>query len=116
MRPITISEMDRRFKYVAPDDDRRKRHEAVGAHTLELAVKLLTFCPNPSRELSLALTHLEQVRMYANMAIATNVEVRVDAADCDPTADNPMGLEVPANPDQARKEYEDRMGKGDDDE
>lgn len=46
-------------------------HQAVRLSCMELADRLVELCPE-SRELSLALTNLEQVMMWANAAIARN--------------------------------------------
>lgn len=70
---LKTMEIERRFTFVPPDKARAKQHAAVGEACKTMAHYLNGELP-PSREASLALTHLEQVRMYANMAIATNVE------------------------------------------
>lgn len=68
----TDAELEGRFRYHPPtNDDQRQRHHLVSEKTLELAKLLRDVCP-PSRGLSLALTELELVRMWANQAIATN--------------------------------------------
>ena len=66
-------EIERRFEFVAPDTQRKAKHQLVGKITKNTAMELDEVLPD-SREKSLAFTHLEQVRMYANMAIATNVQ------------------------------------------
>lgn len=67
-----FDELKRRFLYRAPRDDAaRKHHEDVSKLTLALAEELCDICP-PGRNLSLALTALEDVRMRANAAIAVD--------------------------------------------
>jgi hypothetical protein len=63
-------EMLRRFTYVAPDEDARTKHADVNASTLQLAAHLEELLP-PGRETALALTALQECRMWANAAIAT---------------------------------------------
>lgn len=66
----TEEELRKRFFYRPARDDQAKRnHEAVSELTFSLAVTLCSICP-PGRNLSLALTALEDVRMRANAAIA----------------------------------------------
>ncbi len=59
------------FTYHAPKGNQAGRYEQVRAQALTLAGMFTTLCP-PSRELSLALTNLEQAVMWANAAIARN--------------------------------------------
>lgn len=68
MKP-TDEELDNRFRYHKPDAEKSQRHSAVTELTLQLAKELRDLCPE-GRNLSLALTHLEDVRMRANAAIA----------------------------------------------
>lgn len=63
------SEIDRRFSYHAPTETTRVYHEIVGELILKLAHQLDEILP-AGREKSLVLTHLEDVRMRANQAIA----------------------------------------------
>lgn len=68
----TDEELVRRFLYHPPRDEQAKmNHAKVSAWTLELARYLVAVCP-PGRNLSLALTDLESVRMRANAAIAVD--------------------------------------------
>lgn len=68
----TENELHKRFFFHRPrDDEAVRRHELVSALTFELACKLCTICP-PGRNLALALTALEEVRMRANAAIAVD--------------------------------------------
>lgn len=64
------------FKYHPPKPElnQPERYERIRAKAGELAHMLITNCP-PSRELSLALTSLEQASMWANASIARNEPV-----------------------------------------
>ena len=59
------------FIYHAPTPEKGKRHEAVRAAARSLAIVMTDLCPE-SRELSLALTNVEEAMMWANAAIARN--------------------------------------------
>ena len=63
------TELDNRFRHHPPDAERVQKHAAVTELTLQLAKELRDLCPN-GRNLALALTHLEDVRMRANAALA----------------------------------------------
>lgn len=60
-----------RFTYHAPKDDQPARYERIRADALDFASLLVNNVPE-SRELSLALTNLEQAVMWANAGIARN--------------------------------------------
>jgi len=64
-------DLDRRFTYHPPKEDQPARYEQLRARARGLARDIMTFCPD-SRERSLALTHLDEVVMFANAAIARN--------------------------------------------
>ena len=71
-----ISEADKKkieaaFTYHAPKSDQPDRYIDLRDTAQALALKMTEFCP-PSRELSLALTNLEQAVMWANAGIARN--------------------------------------------
>lgn len=68
--PITEDELRNRMFYVRPDQDTIVRHKDVQEAAFEFAKALIKLCPNPSRELSLALSRVEEARMWANAAIA----------------------------------------------
>ena len=59
------------FTYHAPKGDQKHRYEDLRATGKFLAGKMIDHCPN-SRELSLALTKLEEAVMWANASIARN--------------------------------------------
>lgn len=68
MKP-TDDDLDNRFRYHRPGPDAIAKHAQVTELTLALAKQIRDICPD-GRNLSLALTHLEDVRMRANAAIA----------------------------------------------
>lgn len=59
------------WRYHAPKDDQAGRYEAINGSTRACAELILQACP-VSRERSLAITKLEEARMWANAAIAKN--------------------------------------------
>lgn len=59
------------FTYHPPKDGQVQRYAANRAAAKHLANQLAQTCP-PSRELSLALTKIEEAMMWANAAIARN--------------------------------------------
>ncbi len=69
MSKPTDDELRRRFFYHRPTTNTLPRFDAVNEATFALAKLLRDTCPE-GRNLSLALTHLEDVRMRANAAIA----------------------------------------------
>jgi hypothetical protein len=67
----TKNRIDNTFRYHAPEGDQAERYVRIREHCKALALTLTTNCP-PSRELSLALTHLEESCMWANASISRN--------------------------------------------
>lgn len=63
--------LDRIFTHHPPFGTQLGRYEMIRAAAREFATLLEQFCP-PSRELSSALTSLQQSAMWANAAIAIN--------------------------------------------
>ena len=63
--------IERDFTYHPPAAGQPQRYEALRAKAKELAMLIAETTP-PSREQSLALTHLETAVMWANAAIARN--------------------------------------------
>ena len=61
--------IQRDFVYHAPKGDQPRRYEHLRAEARALALVIVSFTP-PSREQSLALTHLEEAIFWANAAIA----------------------------------------------
>jgi hypothetical protein len=68
---MTQEEIIARFTYHAPKEDQATRYDAIRKEACGFALMLHLWTPE-SREQSLALTHLEQVVMFANAAIARN--------------------------------------------
>jgi hypothetical protein len=64
-------EIARRFTYHAPKPDQVPRYNSIRELANAFACHLVRTCPE-SRELSLAMTHLEEAVMQANAAIARN--------------------------------------------
>lgn len=69
--PRTTAQLVAAFTYHAPHGDQVERYARLRQAAGELASRMATSCPE-SRELSLALTNLEQAVMWANAAIARN--------------------------------------------
>lgn len=69
---MDVQDLENRFKFHSPKDENTKAaHEDVRHHCLTLATHINTLVPE-GREKSLALTHLEEVMMWANAGIARN--------------------------------------------
>lgn len=66
-------DIERRFRYHKPDARRLEMHEAINKVMIHTALVVTANTPG-SREQSLAITKLEEARMWANAAIACNVE------------------------------------------
>lgn len=66
-----------RFIYHKPTGNQAVKYEVIRNLCLDIALRLNELCPD-SRELSLALTHLEQANFYANAAIARNEKEEKD--------------------------------------
>lgn len=59
------------FTYHAPHGNQSERYTQLREFFKAAAVELLVKCPR-SRELSIAMTHLETANLWANAAIARN--------------------------------------------
>ena len=64
-------ELERRHAYHSPKGDQQERYELIRDAVKTLAKLYVGYAPE-SRELSLALTNLEQSQFWANAAIARN--------------------------------------------
>ena len=64
-----VAEIGVRFTYRAPKPDQVPKYEEIRDLAKAMAMRLQTLCP-PSRELALSLTHLDELVMFANAAIA----------------------------------------------
>jgi hypothetical protein len=62
-------QLESMFTYHAPKDDQPERYVMLRDTAKDLAYKIVKNTP-PSREQSLAITHLEEAIFYANAAIA----------------------------------------------
>jgi hypothetical protein len=71
MTKPTDAELRDRFDYHQPDKIALEQHNAVNALFAPFAQKVRDICPD-GRNLSLALTALEDARMRANAAIAVD--------------------------------------------
>jgi len=69
MQTQTIGELENRFNYHAPNDERAARHTSVRQVLLSAATSVVLHTAF-SREQSLALTKLEEAMFWANAAIA----------------------------------------------
>lgn len=74
IQSYAVSDADREklnnnFTYHAPKNDQPEKYVAIRAKAKELAELLVSYCP-PSRELSLAITKLEECVFWANASIA----------------------------------------------
>lgn len=68
---MNIDDITNRFTYHAPKPDQINRYTTIRDMARDFAVSLDALCP-VSRELSLAITHLEETVFWANAAIARN--------------------------------------------
>ena len=66
-----LRQNEKAFTYHAPKQDQVPRYEMFRSEARDLAHTFVTNAPS-SRELSLALTKLEEAVMWANAAIARN--------------------------------------------
>lgn len=64
-------DLENRFTYHPPTEAQAARYESIRHNAKSLGSYLCAHCP-PSRELSLAITKLEECVMWANAAIARN--------------------------------------------
>lgn len=64
-----LKRIENDFSYHPPKDDQYERYQKIRDEATKFARFLVESCPE-SRELSLALTHLEQTQFYSNAAIA----------------------------------------------
>lgn len=68
---ISFKEIEKRFTYHPPQRDQADRYQIIRRDAGQLAANICSLCPE-SRELSLALTKIEEVVFWANAAIARN--------------------------------------------
>lgn len=71
---ITVEDLEKRFTYHPPKDNLQvTTYENIRVRARNFAEQLIANTP-PSREQSLAITHLEEVVFWANAAVARNEE------------------------------------------
>lgn len=80
-------QLERMFTYHPATEETQGRYRTIRANIKDLAYLMKSLCP-ASRELSLAITHLEQASMWANASIA-----RTPAENLPPL--NTTALEAP---------------------
>ena len=66
-----VRRIENNFSYHAPKEDQSERYEKIRSEAKKFALLLCESCP-PSRELSLALTNLEECVMEANASVSRN--------------------------------------------
>ena len=71
LSPEMIRRLENDFTYHRPFGNQPERYEELRSKAKELAFLIVTSCPE-SRELSVALTNLEQAVFWANASIARN--------------------------------------------
>lgn len=94
--PQLSEQIRKAFQYHAPLGDQPQRYVTIRDAGRTLASTLAVCCP-PSRELSLALTSLEQTAMWANAAIARNES---------PLDESPTPVPGPPNPPRPERRTE----------
>ena len=68
---LSLSDMENRFAYHAPNDLQKTLHEQIRKLHKDLSIKILRNLPG-CREQSIAITKLEEAMMWANAGIARN--------------------------------------------
>jgi len=79
--PADVADLETRFTYHKPFGTQPQRYEALRAKAKELAALILGTCPI-SREMSLALTRVEEACFWANASIARNEKPVDDVCAC----------------------------------
>lgn len=78
-------EIRQRMTFNPPNAERAEKHERIGEILIRASIDIAKICPMGSRGLALALTKLEEAKMWANQALATA-----------PSEQNLQGLSVSA--------------------
>ena len=73
MPGIDKAEVERRFKYHAPNAATRDIHEGIRDEAIGFAEQVLMELPGESREKSLAFTAFEEAMFWAHAHVARNV-------------------------------------------
>lgn len=72
LSPQELATIENRHTYHPPkDDEARQAHEQIREILKDAEIKIHGLLPGPSRCASLFSTSMDQARMWANMAIAT---------------------------------------------
>jgi len=66
---VTVEDLDNRFSYHKPDENKAATHEKIRGLFRQVAGYLNDALPE-GREKSLAITHIEEVMFWSNAAIA----------------------------------------------
>lgn len=80
MYGVNITEINKRFTYHPPFGNQVERYNKIREGARGLAIAMSVDCPD-SRELSLALTKLEEAVFWANAAIARNENENTPSPD-----------------------------------
>jgi len=67
---ITEADLKNRMYYKPPSQAEQEAHKAIQDAAMEMATVLMVNCPNPSRELDLAIAKVEEARMWGSAAVA----------------------------------------------
>jgi hypothetical protein len=71
---ITNDELSRRFNYHPPDTEKKvENHQRVREACRAAAEEIVEVTGAPSREQSLAITHLEEAMFWGNAALAREI-------------------------------------------
>jgi hypothetical protein len=70
---VEVNDIRHRFTYHAPDPAKAAKHQSIRQACMNLAHNLNDLLPD-GREKSLAITHLEEVCMWANASLARSPE------------------------------------------
>lgn len=81
---MTIAQIENVFSYHPPHGDQAYRYEQLRDGARRLAHTAQMYCPE-SRELSIALTKLQEFVMFANAAIAINESAPTPAPPTNPS-------------------------------
>ncbi len=73
--PLTDDEIKNRFSYHPPSADGARKHEKLTDALMTACFYVDEICPD-GREKSLAITKLEEAKMWASAAVARNPETR----------------------------------------
>lgn len=75
-KSVLLERVESDFTYHPPSPKKRRIHKEIDWETRQLAQRIVHLCPE-GRDLSLALTALEEVRMRCNKAIALGSDIDI---------------------------------------